>query len=265
MWTQMTERLAALAREISGMPEFSQSMTKVRRCTEAVAALAVPLQTLSNDVHGHAERSRETLTGAQLEIGRWSAGSPAKLREMAAHIVADARRVQGLASAQSAVVARNRTEVGAAAGELVTAATEARGRLKVLEQRQRELMQKIVELRNRSAWTWLFLPAKAIDELVSVFQNGKSTEAALEDALREIADKQREASQNIRAADLATSQVALLEQMALRLQGVVNQLGLLDAHLSGEQNLARFDDPATAKVMVAALLQLVRMLDAEMA
>ena len=265
MWNQMTQRLGALVGEIQGMPEFSQSMTKVRRCTESVAALAVPLQKLANDVHAHAARTRETLAGAQLEIARWSAASPSRLREMATHIVTDARRVQADASAQSDVVARNRTEVGAAAGELVAAASEARGRLKVLEQRRHDLQQKATELRNRSAYTWLFLPAKAIDELVALFQHGKSTEAALEDALRDIDQAQADASRNIRAGDLAASQVALMEQMALRLQGVVNQLGLVDAHLSGEQNLARFDNPATAKVMVAALLQVVRMLDAEMA
>lgn len=264
MWTTMNQRLALLGAEMTALPPASQATIEAQRCAETVARLAAPLQALKDDVHAHARRTTDALGQAQLELTRWNAGSAARMREIAARIVADVAPLQAQAHDLAASVGKSRTEVGAAAGTLSAAGAAARARLKVLENEQQELEAKARQLRDRSAWTWLFLPAKAIDELVSVFQHGKSTEAALEDTARQIDAARRQASESIRAADLANSQAALLERMAQRLQALVNQLGAVDAHLRGEKSLAQFDDPALAKVMLATLQQVVSMLDAEL-
>jgi len=257
----LTNQLSALVQQAAAQIGTRAGGTQVQQHAKDAEAFGRTLNELWNTVRSHAQRTRQRVAQVQMEIARWNPGTPEILQAHAKALSDDVNALLPTVQAKADETARHRSVLAADSGALVQQVANARARLKQLEHQKNELQAKAVELRNRSVWTWLFPLAKAIDELVALGQYGKSTEAAFEDALRQVADGQREASELIRASDLASAQVAVLDQMIVRLQGLHNQLSAVSARLRSEESLAQFTNPQTAGVFANVLMRVAQALE----
>lgn len=257
----LTDQLTALVQQGGAGAATLPGTQQVQQHAKAAEAFGRTLNELWNTVRGHAQRTRQRVAQVQLEIARWNPATPGALQAHAKALSEDVNALLPAVQAKSDETARHRSVLAADSGALTQQVAQARARLKQLEQQKAELQAKANELRNRSVWTWLFPLAKAIDELVALGQYGKSTEAAFEDALRQVAEGQREASELIRASDLASGQVAVLDQMTVRLQALHNQLSVVSARLRSEESLAKFDNPQTAGVFANVLMHVAQALE----
>jgi hypothetical protein len=245
----LTDQLTALVQQAGAGAATLPGTQQVQQHAKAAEAFGRTLNELWNTVRGHAQRTRQRVAQVQLEIARWSPATPGALQAHAKALAEDVNALLPAVQAKSDETARHRSVLAADSGALTQQVAQARARLKQLEQQKAELQAKANELRNRSIWTWLFPLAKAIDELVALGQYGKSTEAA------------REASELIRASDLASGQVAVLDQMTVRLQALHNQLSVVSARLRSEESLAKFDSPQTAGVFANVLMHVAQALE----
>jgi hypothetical protein len=265
MWQSMKQRLDEIVVEAGTLPDSSDAIRDAKQHIAQLPAGAAGLLEMQARIQRHVSAAKESTARALLLA---TVGGPDMTQQLSAYASGMSGEVEALMGdirEASGKVASRRAIMGEDAARLSAVAMDARARLKVLEQRRLELDAKARELKDRSVWTWLFLPAKAIDELVSAIQHGKSTEAALEDTLRQIGDAQREASGHIRSYDICVGLSDILKQLAAGIQGVANKLEFLKGYLSSQENLASLAVNTSAQVCLNTILTLLNVVETEAA
>ncbi|SEM37733.1 hypothetical protein SAMN04487857_101431 [Pseudomonas sp. ok272] len=263
MWQEITAHINDVVQETRSLPAPPGQLGEVKAHIDQLPAAMKQVEDVQLRIIQHVERSTELINTALLHSSEITTDSNDALQSYTSQASAEIEQVSGEVESLMQTIGNFRSLLGQDSGALKSEAMQARARIKSLEDRQRELSDKAQELRNRSAWTWLFPLAKAIDELVSVCQHGKSTEAALEDAIRELGDKRREASNLIRISDVCEQLLSLLSAMAEGLQGVINQQALLKGYLSNEERFASLATPDNARLYLTTVLGILRMMRAQ--
>jgi DNA repair exonuclease SbcCD ATPase subunit len=263
MWQEITAHINDVVLETRSLPAPPGQLGEVKTHIDQLPAAMQQVEKVQQRIIQHVERSTELINTALLHSTQSTTDNNDALQSYTSQASAEIEQVSGELQSLMQTIGSFRSLLGQDSGALKSEAMQARARIKALEERQRELSAKAQELRNRSAWTWLFPPAKAIDELVSLCQHGKSTEAALEDAIRELGDKRREASNLIRISDVCEQLLSLLSAMAEGLQGVINQQALFKGYLSNEDRLASLTTPDNARLYLNTVLGILRMMRAQ--
>ncbi|BBQ00175.1 hypothetical protein BSFA1_53030 [Burkholderia sp. SFA1] len=265
MWQSMKQRLDEVVAEAATLPDSSDAIRDAKQHIAQLPAGAANLLQLQARVLDHVANAKGSTARALLAATVESPDMKQQLATYANTMKVDVDAIISDIQEAGTRISRRRAVMGEDAARLSAVAMDARARLKVLEQRREELDVKARELRDRSVWTWLFLPAKAIDELVSAIQHGKSTEAALEDALRQIGDAQREASGHIRSYDICTNLSETLKQLAAGIQSVANKLEYLKGYMSSQESMASLAAASSAQVCLKTVLGLLSVIETEAA
>ncbi|VVM65714.1 hypothetical protein PS662_01538 [Pseudomonas fluorescens] len=263
MWQEITAHINDVVQETRSLPAPPGQLGEVKTHIDQLPAAMQQVADVQHRIIQHIERSTELINTALLQSSQSTTDSNDALQSYTSQAGAEIELVSGELQSVMQTIANFRNLLGQDSGALKSEAMQARARVKALEERQRELADKAQELRNRSIWTWLFPAAKAIDELVSLCQHGKSTEAALEDAIRDLGDKRREASNLIRISDVCEQVLSLLTAMAEGLQGVINQQALLKGYLNNEDRLASLTTPENARLYLNTVLGILRIMRAQ--
>ncbi|WP_043196270.1 hypothetical protein [Pseudomonas putida] len=260
MWQEITAHINDVVCETRTLSSPPGQLGEVKAHIDQLPMAMRQVDAVQQRVIQHVDRSTELINTALLHITQSTTDSNDALLTYTSQVGSEIGQISTELQSLSQTIGHFRNLLGQDSGVLKSEAMQARARIKALEDRQRELARKAQELRNRSTWTWVFLPAKAIDELISLGQHGKSTEAALEDAIRELGDKRREASHMIRISDVCEQLLSLLNALAEGLQGVINQQAMLKSYLSNEGRFASLTTPDNARLYLNTVLGILRLM-----
>jgi hypothetical protein len=146
---------------------------------------------------------------------------------------------------------------------------ECRANLAALNSQAQHYRDEAEALRKRDLATTIvgaiFPLVKVADEIASLIQYQKSTEAALQEAQQSVAS----AEQQVQSLDGAVAQLGglmgVLETLVGGIQNVANALSVVNGRLASEDHFAAITMPATALLMLNALKSSLDVLCGEVA
>ncbi len=253
MLSKIIEDALAFCTRIEGYPDGPGATAEVKAHVARLPALVPKMRETRDETLAFARES-EAATGALLLRASTGEGLDAgSLRAGLAPIIARSEAIQAKGAQILAEITRVRDDAAADNGRLQQECEAYRARRVGLEAERSHYRRQQEEMKNRSTWTWLFLPAKAIDEFVSLCQHGKSTEAALADANRELA-RVGEEERRLRGLEQVTSSLnETVSQVVNSSQLLNTNLHFLQGYMNNEEKFAAVATPEDAKLYLNAL------------
>lgn len=256
MLTQVIQSATQVAQSAAQLPAPPGAAQTAQADVKAFLAQSVPaLQNLQKVVSQFAATSSLNVTGILDALNQGAAASSLVGRVQA--LGQEAGPVAGVVSGASTLAGQNRDRFSSDSAALTNQAavlqSQAAGLIADRDQKAAaaESLRKRIQIIN--ALSFINPLIKLFDELASLIQSSKSTEAQLADDNQKVAQIQAQMSQLSAMAQQVGSLNAGTSQLAGAVQSVANVFNMVNSQLKNDQQFAGATDAATAALYVRAL------------
>jgi Bacillus haemolytic enterotoxin (HBL) len=247
-----------LAAQVASWPPSSGPVNDTRAHAQAFNTSVVPqISGTQTAVQQFATTAQATVDTLLAQVNQSSAPLGSNLGQALSALAAQATTLQNQLNALSAQTNAARSQFASDNGALMNAQAQARAQL-AGSAAERDHWQSVAdELRTRSTWTNIFgsiFPLVKIgDEIASLIQYQKTTEAALADANAKYAQAAQVSAQLDVQANQFGAMASLVGQLADGVQSLSNAMNFVAADLNNQASFANLTTQQNAVLFLTAL------------